>query len=165
VTLGETAGNAVGPLLGAPLVEAEGVDDGLPFGLADGFEAKTGIDVGEASGTSVMPLLVAGDGANDGLLLALDEGSDFGLLLSSPLKDDGTGLGAEVGETCGIFVGPLLEGCSAAVDGAGEELSLGLDDNSLTGMLLRSPFTLVGKEVGDKLWETTGISVELLLGA
>jgi hypothetical protein len=71
------------------------------------------------------------DGANDGLSLGLDDWFISGLPLGSTLKD-GKELGAELSDSTGISVGPLLG--ARLLDGANDGFPLGLDEGSIAGL-------------------------------
>ena len=70
--------------------------------------AELDLELGETTGISAGPLLGfwldEAEGAEDGLLLGLEEGSLTGSLLS----DEGPVLGIELNATTGLSVGPLL---------------------------------------------------------
>jgi hypothetical protein len=99
--LDEATGIPVGTLLGRFPVDGKGtlpigLDDGSKTGLSLGWmlldDTELGIELGEATGMSVGPLLgrILDDGkdASDGLpLLGLDKGSTVGLLLVSRLAE------------------------------------------------------------------------------
>jgi hypothetical protein len=166
---GVTTGISVGPLLGACLVDGNGSNDGLPVGRDDVSEIGTelGVELGDACGTSLGPLLgfwlVEGDGADDDLPLGLEDGSFNGISLGATIKDDCTELGAELGETAVMSVGPLLGFWLVDGDGAEDEIPLGLDDRSCIGILLGSTIEDDGTELGAELGETAGMSVGPLL--
>jgi hypothetical protein len=140
--LGVTSGLDVGPRLGGWLVPVDGAEDGLPLGLDEGSftwlslgsrvmdGAELDLELGETTGISAGPLLGfwldEAEGAEDGLLLGLEEGPLTGSLLS----DEGPVLGIELNATTGLSVGPLLGVWLVAVDGAED----GLGDGSLTGL-------------------------------
>jgi hypothetical protein len=108
---GDTVGGDDGCLLGLE----DGLDDGnselTAVGPADGPAvcSMVGCSVVEMTGKSVEILLgiMLVDGANGGLPLGMDDESRFGLRLGSKLND-GTELGAELGEITGMSVRPLL---------------------------------------------------------
>jgi hypothetical protein len=189
--LGETNGVYVGPLLGAGLVEGDGEDDGLALGpdtaseIGDLLGSTLKVDGNELGGAlsetsriSVGPLLgdwlvdsdgdgawlVDIDGVADGCPMGRGDWSFTGLSLGSLVNDDGPELGNELGETVGIFTGPLLGAWLFEAKGANDGLPLAIDAGSKTGPSLGSRL-IDGTELSVELGETTRILIGLLLGA
>jgi hypothetical protein len=156
---GESTGSFVGPLLGFSLVDVDGADDELPLGVDDGFEeirTELGVELGMASGASVGSLLgvwaVDGNGAKEWLALGLDDGSLTRVLLGFRLNLEGKVVCKELGDSTGLFAGSMFGTLLIDMDGANDELPLGLDDKYE-----------MGTELGVALREASGTTVGWLL--